>query len=85
MQAHIDYEGVAILIGALGTFVTVIVGTTLQIISFFRGTRRDEHLAQLTTLVNGQSHALNEAVRVGAFSAGKEAGREEAKTRQAAT
>lgn len=70
----IDYQGMAILIGAITAFLTVVGGFAMQIAIFIRQGHAIQVSKELNASVDGQSKLLNEAVRSGAFSAGEAAG-----------
>lgn len=79
-----DLGGITLLIGAIAGLVTVIGGLGMQVATFVRqgqmlesqrdqtaaGLKRDEKLAEVHNLVNGQSELLKKA----AFTAGEKAG-----------
>ena len=69
-----DAQAIALLIGAATTAIATLGAFYLQVLSFRAGLRRDLKLAEVHTLVNGQSEALREAVGEKAFTAGRAAG-----------
>jgi hypothetical protein len=63
-----DYQGVAILIGAVGTFLSVLAGVILQVLTFLNtrkmeraGLARDAQLATIATHVNGMNEIIARA------------------------
>jgi hypothetical protein len=76
-----DYQGIALVLGATGGLLTVIVGTGLQVAMFIRqgrqlrdGVARDAKITQVHDLVNGQSERLNAALISVAKSEGEKIG-----------
>ncbi len=54
-----DYQGIALIIAALGVAIPSIIGAVVSVIALNRGTARDTKMAQIHDLVNGQSAKLN--------------------------
>ncbi len=74
MVAISDAQSIAILIGAATTAITTLGTLLLQIRQAFKGRERDEKIAQVHDLVNGQSEKLQAAIQLGSFADGKAAG-----------
>lgn len=80
MSAAVDYQGIAILVGALTVSVTSIGGFVLTAIAVVRqgqmqqaGVARDKTLAEVHNLVNGQSKKLEElSFQAGVAQGGKD-------------
>lgn len=71
-----DYQGVAILIGALTAFVSVVGGVAINVATFVRQGQVKDAVTQLHDSVNGQSKELKDAIAKVAFVAGEKAGAE---------
>ena len=76
-----DYQGIALVIGAIAGLVTVVGGFLLQVLTFWRqGKMMEQDLArdviakQTHDLVNGLSARKDEAQKSAAFAEGKAAG-----------
>lgn len=73
-QAAFDYQGVAILLGAITVFITGIVTSILTILTFNRQGARDRLAQETHDLVDGVSSKLEAATTKAAFAEGKEVG-----------
>lgn len=80
MSATVDYQGIAILVGALTVSVTSIGGFVLTAIAVVRqgqmqqaGVARDKTLAEVHNLVNG----LSDKREAAAIKEGKQIGKDE--------
>ena len=68
-----DYTGIALLITAVGGVCT----SVLQIVALFRGQQRDQKLATLHDMVDGQGTKLNEAIGQAGYAQGHADGKAE--------
>ena len=59
MTGGTDYQGIALVIAAVGVAVPAIISAVVSMISLNRGVARDTKMAQIHDLVNGQSAKLN--------------------------
>lgn len=77
MNAPIDYQGIAILIGSIAGLITVVGGIAMQV-ALFRRTGRIEQagtaLAVVVKSVETHVNGLNQKIADGAFAQGKAAG-----------
>jgi hypothetical protein len=62
------------LISSSATLLTVVGSLGIQIFNLIRSGKRDQKIAEVHDLVNGQSEVLKTAVKAVAFAEGKEAG-----------
>jgi hypothetical protein len=83
MGMAVDYQGIAVLVGALGGVTTAVGSLVIQGVILFRQRAQTAKLDEVHTLVNGQSHALSDALGKVSYAAGKEAGRDAAQSEQA--
>lgn len=79
-----DYQGLALLLGAAGTFLSVMVSLALSIATFLRqgrmeraGRARDGRIEEVHRLVNGLSDKRNAATEKSSYAEGKLAGGDE--------
>ena len=75
MAVTTDYQGIALIIGAVGIAVPSIVTSFLAVINNIRGTERDRNLKVIHDLVNGQSEKLNALSEAKGFAEGGNAER----------
>ena len=75
MAATTDYQGIALIIGAVGVAIPSIVTSFLAVINNIRGAERDKSLKVIHDLVNSQSEKLNAMSEAKGFAEGGEAER----------
>jgi flagellar biosynthesis regulator FlaF len=84
LTAHVDWNGLAIFLTALGAFIISIGTFILQAIQLIKSKERsDRHEAKVDTLtkaVDGQANALNNAIAGQNFAEGKAEGVKEERT-----
>ena len=66
-----DYQGIAIFVGSVTGFLTVVLGFVLQVLILMRQTKQIADLGHVKELVNGQSEKLNKAIQTVAFVEGE--------------
>jgi hypothetical protein len=59
MSGETDYQGIALVIAAVGVAVPSIIAAIVSLMNLNRGNVRDEKMAQIHDLVNGQSLKIN--------------------------
>lgn len=62
----VDYQGIALVIAALGVAIPSIIGAIVSVIALDRGRQRDTKLDNIQRHVNG----MNEAIKAGARAEG---------------
>ena len=66
MAGGIDYQGISLVIAAVGTATASVVGAIVSVVSLIRGNRRDVVMAEIKKHVNG----MNQMIAAGARAEG---------------